>query len=345
MGNENVIGARPGDAGSMQEPQALGEHELERKSSQVFEQSLPIQQQESSSSPKVRHISTPLHETPLSREEAAVCNVAEPILLPGSESRPSFHFEPISDLRNDPVQKQRFLDELQKWFEYEPPPYEKIMPPPPTTKPPRRVSIFKRAPPVLQGRLEKAKNDTIYTMEFARLTKNILNNDLQDFDRKTLHDNFPGSTDFLALLHGVYDSQGNLQAIAIAGEKGNNFWVDRIANAPWNVTRSVRRDLEQYKENSDPGPTHDKVDSYLAMMADDPRVKTGWGAATSLMQHLAKTTKERGCNRISLQPTGSSEPFYEKLGFTDRGMQHCSAIDVSSDPKSAYMCLIEGRQR
>lgn len=221
--------------------------------------------------------------------------------------------------------------------------------PVPTTRGGRRIGLFARAQrDRLQGRLETAKSDTMYAMEFARIAKNILNNDLQDFDRKTLQDNFPGATDFLSLLHGVYDEKGNLQAIAIAGEKGKSLWVDRIANAPWNITRSLRKDFEQYKKNVEPdkpGPAHAEVDKYLAQMPDDPRDKTGWGAATSLMQHLAKTTMERGCTRISLQPTGASEPFYEKLGFTDRGMQHCSAIDVSSDPESAYMRLLEGRQR
>jgi len=335
MENENVTGYRPADAESTEAPQP---HVLESKSSQVFEKTIGMPQ-EATSPGEGRQISTPLPETSLPAKEAAVCNVAEPILLPGSQPRRSLHFEPISNLRNDPVQKERFLLQLEKWFDYEPPPYEKMVQPQPTTRGGRRVGLFERARrDALQGRLETAKSDTMYAIEFARLTKNILNNKLPEFDRKTLQDNFPGSTDFLTLLHGVYDSQGNLQAIAIAGEKGKSFWVDRLANAPWNITRSLRRDLEQNNENA-------KLDSYLAQMPDDSRVKTGWGAATSLMQHLAKTTKELGCNRISLQPTGTSEPFYEKLGFTDRGWQHCSAIDVSSDPESAYMCLIDSRQR
>lgn len=304
-----------------------------------------------------RAVSAPIEQPILTPQQAKTEHVAATV-LPVIKPRGVLTFKPVGKL-SDATAKTEFLSKLKMHFAYLPP-HEVIlanlmavMESPQINKDPVQNSVREQC----GNQLVLVDHDHKQAQKFTKLIENMLTDNLSDEELHELKSEYPHCKNFAELVHGVYDAEGNLQAVAIAGERdsghGRYFYVDRLANAPWNITRELIKKLQNMESHlknqglsqQDLGKSLGVLEKEFAQnIPNDSRMNTGLGSATAMLQQLAKEAHAQKCSSVVLQDASSGD-FYSKCGFSPKEMDGERHLDVSDDASSPFQVFLKGQRQ
>lgn len=307
---------------------------------------------------ETRRISTSIPDAPLTtlqeRTEAAVSSTLS--ITP----RPNNIFQTAK--LDDPT---HFRDHLESWFSSSIPTFSDVTVP--------KGSVFQRRKEPLAIRernqaINSTRRNLNLAMGFADIARKMLDGNVDAIrlpsERVKQHEisklefarSQTADKNYKSLIRGVYDQSGNLQAVAVvmikqASSGGKHLYIDKVANAPWNILRGLKKELIEKLMDarllSDEEPEKremiEKLEQSLNEIPSDDRTETGKGAATELMRQLALEAQQCGCTSIELLDVSQSD-LYDRCGFSQTGMSGTRALYVSNDVDSPFQNFLNGRR-